>query len=455
MNRIAAARAQHIGPRFDLPLVPRQLRPVTILSSVTSSPLSETGAISSTTASPPTQPSGVFATNEEEGTVGDRCQATVTLFPTQKQQLQVHVSSSSSKLASTELSTKVSSESCAHVIRDVDGTLLTCEPSGQRCRCCFNASTILPLLFLGGYSDVVCLYELQRHNIKRVLNVAVECNTPDVLRRNFITKDVKLEDHSDENISLYFEECTHFIREGIELGEGVLVHCRMGVSRSATIVMAYLMRFGGVNGVAGPMPYNDVFQHVKKCRPEVSPNFGFALALREYDVQLGFRNNVWDEVPTASNNSSTASSSPPNALSSKDGSPESGGFASSPLMGAFSNPSSAGATTVVGNSVELKSTQREQQVVLIRTTHTHTRLQLPSRVIAATSQSKSSVPSCFMEPHFSHDSNEADFCAPSVGYSDAGDEGGMMPNDQDATKTFHDDIVVAAPALASAVSVSC
>ena len=46
---------------------------------------------------------------------------------------------------------------------------------------------------------------------------------------------------ADEDIASSFDECFEFIDEGRRAG-GVLVFCTAGVSRSATIVMAYLMQ---------------------------------------------------------------------------------------------------------------------------------------------------------------------------------------------------------------------
>ena len=45
-----------------------------------------------------------------------------------------------------------------------------------------------------------------------------------------------------EPISDYFDEAADFIEEALGGKESVLVHCEAGRSRSATIVMAFLMR---------------------------------------------------------------------------------------------------------------------------------------------------------------------------------------------------------------------
>ena len=41
----------------------------------------------------------------------------------------------------------------------------------------------------------------------------------------------------------YIKEISPKIDAALKKGQGVLVHCRMGVSRSATIVLSYLMKY--------------------------------------------------------------------------------------------------------------------------------------------------------------------------------------------------------------------
>lgn len=48
-------------------------------------------------------------------------------------------------------------------------------------------------------------------------------------------------DNSNQSLIRHFPASIAFIKGAIERGTGILVHCYAGVSRSATIVIAYLM----------------------------------------------------------------------------------------------------------------------------------------------------------------------------------------------------------------------
>uniref|UniRef100_A0A3B3QP52 protein-tyrosine-phosphatase n=1 Tax=Paramormyrops kingsleyae TaxID=1676925 RepID=A0A3B3QP52_9TELE len=62
-------------------------------------------------------------------------------------------------------------------------------------------------------------------------------------------------------------------------GRGVLVHCQAGVSRSATIVIAYLMKHTR-------MTMMDAYKYVRGRRPVVSPNLNFMGQLLEFERDL-------------------------------------------------------------------------------------------------------------------------------------------------------------------------
>mmetsp|Transcript_38542 Transcript_38542/g.56570 ORF Transcript_38542/g.56570 Transcript_38542/m.56570 type:complete len:450 (+) Transcript_38542:78-1427(+) len=64
--------------------------------------------------------------------------------------------------------------------------------------------------------------------------------------------------------------------------QSVLVHCEMGVSRSTTVVLAYLIRYQN-------MTKEDAYKLVKNRRPQANPNVGFWKQLGEFEkmVQSG------------------------------------------------------------------------------------------------------------------------------------------------------------------------
>lgn len=83
---------------------------------------------------------------------------------------------------------------------------------------------------------------------------------------------VKADDIPEEDLLTHFEETCKFIEEGRNAG-GCLVHCYFGVSRSATLVIAYIMRKYSLN-------FEQALRKVKEKRACVGPNPGFTYQLR-------------------------------------------------------------------------------------------------------------------------------------------------------------------------------
>ncbi|RGB39958.1 dual specificity phosphatase, partial [Rhizophagus diaphanus] len=88
-----------------------------------------------------------------------------------------------------------------------------------------------------------------------------------------------VKDRPEENIEKFFNVSNKFIYDAKQDGGRVLVHCWAGVSRSASLILAYLMNQYGCT-------YNRALNYVKKKRSIVEPNWGFCLQLSKYELEL-------------------------------------------------------------------------------------------------------------------------------------------------------------------------
>ncbi|XP_051511576.1 dual specificity protein phosphatase 10-like [Myxocyprinus asiaticus] len=140
-------------------------------------------------------------------------------------------------------------------------------------------TTILPSLFLGNERDAQDLEQMQRMNISYILNVTTHLPLYHYDLGLFNYKRLPASDSNKQNLRQYFEEAFEFIEEAHQAGRGLLIHCQAGVSRSATIVIAYLMKHTW-------MTMTDAYKFVKSRRPIISPNLNFMGQLLEFEEDL-------------------------------------------------------------------------------------------------------------------------------------------------------------------------
>ncbi|XP_049508181.1 dual specificity protein phosphatase 2 [Panthera uncia] len=136
---------------------------------------------------------------------------------------------------------------------------------------------ILPYLFLGSCSHSSDLQGLQACGITAVLNVSASC--PNHFEGLFRYKSIPVEDNQMVEISAWFQEAISFIDSVKNAGGRVLVHCQAGVSRSATICLAYLIQSRRVR-------LDEAFDFVKQRRGVISPNFSFMGQLLQFETQV-------------------------------------------------------------------------------------------------------------------------------------------------------------------------
>ncbi|KAK3164234.1 hypothetical protein QOZ80_1AG0014560 [Eleusine coracana subsp. coracana] len=142
-------------------------------------------------------------------------------------------------------------------------------------------SLVVNNLFIGGALAARSKYTLQHLGITHVLCLCSneigqsDSQFPDL----FEYKNFSINDDDDANISDLFEEASEFI-DYVDRAEGkVLVHCFEGKSRSATVVLAYLM-------LRKSYTLAKAWNLLKKVHRRAQPNDGFAKALLALDKKL-------------------------------------------------------------------------------------------------------------------------------------------------------------------------
>lgn len=114
-----------------------------------------------------------------------------------------------------------------------------------------------------------------RHDVAvlSVINEPVTISFENVTRLH-----INVIDKPSTDLLQYFEAATHFIHEQRAQGRVVIVHCRAGISRSATLVLAYLMRYENWDLI-------QAYDYLHARRPIIWPNSGFWAQLRPWEVQ--------------------------------------------------------------------------------------------------------------------------------------------------------------------------
>jgi dual specificity phosphatase 12 len=90
---------------------------------------------------------------------------------------------------------------------------------------------------------------------------------------------IKLTDWHSSNMAKWFDIATRAIQNHLDKGQSVLLHCQMGISRSATMTIAYLMKSRGWS-------YKKALAYVEGKRPRINPNPGFHRQLQVWEIFL-------------------------------------------------------------------------------------------------------------------------------------------------------------------------
>uniref|UniRef100_A0A8C5MH83 protein-serine/threonine phosphatase n=1 Tax=Leptobrachium leishanense TaxID=445787 RepID=A0A8C5MH83_9ANUR len=154
-------------------------------------------------------------------------------------------------------------------------------------------SEIFTYLYLGSEWNASNLDDLQKNKVSHILNVTREIGKS--FREQVINLNIRVLDEENTNLLQYWKETPRFISSARPQHSCVLVHCKMGISLSASTVIAYAMK-------QYEWTMEEAFKYVKERRNIVQPNAGFMRQLHIYQGILGAskqqHNVLWDPKST-------------------------------------------------------------------------------------------------------------------------------------------------------------
>lgn len=118
--------------------------------------------------------------------------------------------------------------------------------------------------------------------VGHILNVTREIDN--FFPGTFDYLNVRVYDDEKTDLLKHWDDTYKYITKAKENGSKVLVHCKMGVSRSASVVIAYAMK-------AYNWDFGKAFEHVKEKRTCIKPNSSFLIQLETYQGMLDAMKN--------------------------------------------------------------------------------------------------------------------------------------------------------------------
>ncbi|XP_032970174.1 dual specificity protein phosphatase 22 isoform X1 [Rhinolophus ferrumequinum] len=142
---------------------------------------------------------------------------------------------------------------------------------------------ILPGLYIGNFKDARDAEQLSKNKVTHILSVH-DSARPMLEGIKYLC--IPAADSPSQNLTRHFKESIKFIHECRLRGEGCLVHCLAGVSRSVTLVTAYVM-------TVTDFGWEDALHTVRAGRPCANPNLGFQRQLQDFDKHEVHQYRQW------------------------------------------------------------------------------------------------------------------------------------------------------------------
>ncbi|XP_030138002.4 dual specificity protein phosphatase 22-A [Taeniopygia guttata] len=144
-------------------------------------------------------------------------------------------------------------------------------------------SKIVTGLYLGNIRDSEDHENLLRNGVTHILSIHTGA-TPVLEDMTYLC--ISASDSSSQNLLQHFKECIQFIHECRLGGGACLVHCLAGVSRSSTVLVAYLM-------TVTELGWQSCLAATRAVRSYACPNSSFQQQLQEYQSTLLPQYRAW------------------------------------------------------------------------------------------------------------------------------------------------------------------
>ena len=144
-----------------------------------------------------------------------------------------------------------------------------------------NDNKAIGNLYLGNYLTAQCLEWLKDQQITHV--IALLSSKNDELIKKYEEMGVTFEfyrsfDIWDQDLTQYFEDSHKSLSDKLSKGN-VQVHCAAGRSRSATIVISYIMS-------QNKQTLEKAHEYVLSKKNNIDPNDGFLKQLKDYEISI-------------------------------------------------------------------------------------------------------------------------------------------------------------------------
>lgn len=142
-----------------------------------------------------------------------------------------------------------------------------------------DMNEVIPGLFLGNMNAALNVEQLKQHGISHVLNVRSKVDWVAMVHyeeNNIEFAHVLMQDSPSFDMKKSINAAIAFIQVALDVGGRVLVYCNAGISRSPTVVVAYIMANQDVDAICAS-------QLVKNRHNKALPNHSFIRFLCEWE----------------------------------------------------------------------------------------------------------------------------------------------------------------------------